>query len=107
MGKFFNDVHQVVRLIPKGRVTSYGAIARYLGHPKKSQLVGWAMKAAHDDPTIPAHRVVNKTGELIGRYRFDSPLTMQQRLQQEGVRVKNDRVENLIIVFWDPSKALL
>lgn len=104
---FFKDVYQVVRLIPKGRVTSYGAIARYLGSPRKSQIVGWAMRVAHDDPTLPAHRVVNKVGALIGRFSFNSPLDMQHKLEQEGIRVANNKIENFNIVFWDPSKALL
>ncbi len=104
---FFEDVHQVVRLIPKGRVTSYGAIARYLGNPMYSQRVGWAMRAAHDDSSIPAHRVVNKSGLLTGRFGFDSPTTMQQKLEREGIRVNNDKIENFNIIFWDPAKALL
>ena len=104
---FFKDVHDVVRLIPKGRVTSYGAIARFLGTGLSGRMVGWAMEAANGDPSIPAHRVVNKMGVLTGRLHFDSPRTMQQKLEQEGIRVNNDKIENFNIVFWDPAKALM
>lgn len=104
---FFQDVYEVVRLIPKGRVTSYGAIANYLGLKSGARMVGWAMNAAHTDPTIPAHRVVNRIGVLSGKNHFTGgPTVMQERLEQEGVVVKEDQVEDFNQVFWDPMKEL-
>lgn len=103
---FFNDVYEVVRLIPKGRATSYGAIAAYLGTKTTARMVGWAMNAAHDDPSVPAHRVVNRNGQLTGRFHFKTPATMQRRLEREGIKVKNDAIVGFADLFWDPYKEL-
>lgn len=104
--RFFEDVYEVVKLIPKGRVTSYGAIAEYLGAKRSARMVGWAMNAAHTLPEVPAHRVVNRLGLLTGRHHFESPTAMQELLEAEGVVVKNDQVQNFDEVFWNPSQAL-
>src|SRR5688572_2846252 len=104
---FFDDVYDVVRLIPKGRVTSYGAIARYLGSARSSRLVGWAMNGATAiKPKVPAHRVVNRNGLLTGKIHFGEPNRMKQLLEKEGIRVKNDQVQDFQKVFWDPVKEL-
>jgi methylated-DNA-protein-cysteine methyltransferase-like protein len=103
---FFNDVYEVVRLIPKGRATSYGAIATYLGTKMSARMVGWAMNAAHNDKTIPAHRVVNRNGLLTGRFHFKTPKTMQLRLEKEGIKVKRDQIADFSAVFWDPFQEL-
>ena len=103
---FFNDVYEVVKLIPKGRVTSYGAIARYLGTAKSSRTVGYAMNAAHAIPEIPAHRVVNRNGLLTGKHHFATPTRMQELLASEGVNVVNDQVECFSELFWDPMREL-
>lgn len=104
---FFEDVYAVVRLIPKGRVTSYGAIARYLGAAGSSRMVGWAMNAAHGiSPAVPAQRVVNRNGLLTGKHHFGAPGAMQRLLENEGVEVVNDQVKDLEKVFWDPVKEL-
>ncbi|HEX6223198.1 MAG TPA: MGMT family protein [Chryseolinea sp.] len=101
---FFNDVYAVVRLIPKGRVTSYGAIANFLGVKSSARMVGWAMFGC--PRRLPAHRVVNSAGLLTGKHHFDTPHTMQSRLEKEGVAVKKDKVQNFHTVFWDPAKEL-
>lgn len=104
---FFSDVYDVVRLIPPGRVTSYGAIARYLGAAGSSRMVGWAMNAAHNVvPAVPAQRVVNRNGLLSGKHHFGAPEAMQRLLEAEGVEVKDDRVINFEKVFWDPAAEL-
>mgnify|MGYP006125562705 FL=1 len=103
---FFQNVFGVVRLIPKGRVTNYGAIAKYLGSPRSSRMVGWAMNAAHNYSDIPAHRVVNRIGMLTGKNHFSSPDEMQKLLQKEGVFVNNDQVECFSKIFWDPMVEL-
>ena len=103
---FFEDVYAVVRLIPEGRVTSYGAIARYLGTGLSSRMVGWAMNAAHGKE-VPAHRVVNRLGMLTGKHHFAHPYQMQELLEAEGVRVKDDRVVNFKDLFWDPMSLSL
>lgn len=103
---FFDRVYQVVRLVPEGRVTSYGAIARYLGAPQSSRMVGWAMNAAHQLPDVPAHRVVNRKGLLTGKHHFAGIHLMQQLLENEGVVIKNDQVQHFSDVFWDPSEHL-
>ena len=104
---FFDMVYQVVRLIPKGRVTSYGAIANYLGAKKSSRLVGYAMNGSHKiKPYVPAHRVVNRNGLLTGKHHFATPTLMQELLEKEGIKVINDQVQNFEKVFWDPSKEL-
>lgn len=100
-------VYQVVRLIPEGRVTSYGAIARYLGSGRSSRMVGWAMNNAHGQlPPVPAHRVVNRNGLLSGRAHFHPPERMQQLLESEGIEVKEDQVQHFNRFFWDPSVEL-
>lgn len=103
---FFEDVYEVVKLIPKGRVTSYGAIANYLGTKLSARMVGWAMNASHTDKRIPAHRVVNRQGLLTGRHHFETPTTMQSQLESEGIKVKKDQVQDFEKVFWDPSREL-
>ncbi len=104
---FFLDVYAVVRLIPEGRVTSYGAIARYLGSARSARMVGWAMNAAHATmPPVPAHRVVNRIGMLSGKTHFPEPDRMQQLLEQEGIIVINDQIQNFGSHFWDPMLEL-
>jgi len=104
---FYRDVWAVVRLIPQGRVTSYGAIAKYLGSARSSRMVGWAMNASHSaSEPVPAHRVVNRIGMLSGKAHFPSPEMMQQCLEVEGIRVENDRVVDFESLFWDPMKEL-
>lgn len=104
---FFDSVFQVVRLIPKGRVTSYGAIAKYIGTPKSARMVGWAMNASHSAKNyVPAHRVVNRQGLLSGKMHFGSHDEMQHRLELEGIKVKDDQVQDFKKVFWDPSVEL-
>jgi methylated-DNA-protein-cysteine methyltransferase-like protein len=104
---FFERVYEVVKLIPYGKVTSYGAIANYLSAKKAARMVGWAMNAAHSNPDIPAHRVVNRLGILTGKMHFETPFAMQERLEREGVLVTNDQIQNFKHVFWDPSHELL
>ena len=104
---FFEMVFEVARLIPKGRVTSYGAIAKYLGTARSSRMVGWAMNKAHTHTQpVPAHRVVNRLGMLSGRHHFGDPDLMQQLLENEGIKVKKDQVQNFEKLFWDPVKEL-
>lgn len=104
---FFDMVFQVVRLIPKGRVTSYGAIAEYLGAKTSSRLVGYAMNASHRaKPKVPAHRVVNRNGLLTGKHHFETPYKMQELLEKEKVKIKNDRVVDFKKLFWNPSEEL-
>jgi len=103
---FFQNVYDVVRLIPKGRVTSYGAIAKYLGAPRSSRMVGWAMNASHALKDVPAHRVVNRNGLLTGKMHFSDPNEMEDRLQSEGVQIKNDQVVEFQQLFWDPAKEI-
>ena len=104
---FFSVVYDVVRKIPKGRVTSYGAIAAALGARSSARMVGWAMNAAHGmKPRVPAHRVVNRQGLLTGKMHFATPDAMQEALEREGIVVKEDAVQNFKTVFWDPAEAL-
>ena len=104
---FFADVHEVARLIPPGRVTSYGAIAHYLGARHGARTVGYAMMAAHTaDPPVPAHRVVNRLGHLTGRLHFATPTAMQEALAAEGVAVEEDRVVDFGRLFWNPGTEL-
>lgn len=98
---FFQDVYDVVRLIPRGRVTTYGAIAKYLGSARSSRMVGWAMNASHVHPDIPAHRVVNRQGMLTGKMMFAYPMQMQELLEAEGIRVVDDRVVDFKNVYWE------
>jgi methylated-DNA-protein-cysteine methyltransferase-like protein len=110
---FFEDVHQVTRLVPPGRVTSYGAIANYLGSGRGARTVGYALMAANldaltrqNDPPVPAHRVVNRLGQLTGRHHFPTPTAMQGRLEAEGVRVEDDTVVDFEKLFWNPATEL-
>jgi len=104
---FFSSFYEVVRQIPTGRVTSYGAIARFLGSGKSARMVGWAMNAAHSvQPPVPAHRVVNSSGLLTGKHHFGSPNAMQNLLENEGIRVENDEVLDFKSRFWDPEELL-
>jgi methylated-DNA-protein-cysteine methyltransferase-like protein len=105
---FFADVYDVVRQIPKGRVTTYGAIAIYLGTKLSARMVGWAMNAAHTaKPKIPAHRVVNRNGMLTGRHHFTTPTLMEELLKKEKVLVKEEKIVDFKNIFWDPSAELV
>ncbi|MCX6317636.1 MAG: MGMT family protein [Bacteroidetes bacterium] len=104
---FFELVYEVARQIPKGRVTSYGAIAACLGAKSSARMVGWAMNGAHNiKPRVPAHRVVNRNGMLSGKHHFTPPDNMEKLLRQEGIRVKNDQVVEFDTLFWDPGTEL-
>jgi methylated-DNA-protein-cysteine methyltransferase-like protein len=104
---FFDQVFQVVRLIPKGRVTSYGAIANYLGAKSSSRVVGYAMNAAHSQKEyVPAHRVLNRNGQLTGKHHFSTPYLMQELLEKEKIKIENDTVVNLQKHYWDPTIEL-
>jgi methylated-DNA-protein-cysteine methyltransferase-like protein len=103
---FFEQVWEVVKLIPCGRVTSYGAIACALGSAQSSRMVGWAMHAAHGQPDVPAHRVVNRNGLLSGKMHFGAPNEMQRRLEAEGVKVKKDKIVAFDKLFWNPIVEL-
>lgn len=106
-GSFFEHVYEVVRLIPYGRVTSYGAIARYLGTGMSARMVGWAMNSSHHYPDpVPAHRVVNRNGMLTGKHHFGGPHIMQQLLESEGIVVVDDHIIHFSEVFWDPTIEL-
>lgn len=96
----------MAKLVPKGRVTSYGAIAAYIGMKRSARMVGYAMNASHGDPSIPAHRVVNRNGMLTGKHHFSGPDEMQRRLELEGIQVKDDKILNFEKHFWDPSVEL-
>jgi methylated-DNA-protein-cysteine methyltransferase-like protein len=100
---FFLRVYEIVRLIPKGRVTSYGAITKAIGSPQASRMVGWAMNNSHTiKPWVPAHRVVNRIGLLTGKGHFGGQNTMQELLESEGIIIKNDKIVNFDTVFWNP-----
>ncbi len=104
---FFDDVYDVVRQIPKGRVTSYGAIAIYLGTKLSARMVGWAMNGAHNvKPKVPAQRVVNRNGMLSGKAHFGTPTAMEELLKKDGVVVKNDTVVDFEKRFWNPAVEL-
>ena len=104
---FYEQVYQVVRLIPNGRVSSYGAIAAYLGTRGSSRMVGYAMNASHTAyPKVPAQRVVNRNGLLSGKFHFGSADMMQQLLENEGIKVEDDKVLDFKNIFWDPSLEL-
>ena len=103
---FFERVYEVARQIPYGRVTSYGAIARYLGTARSARMVGWAMNNSSIKEDVPAHRVVNRNGVLTGKHHFQGTNLMQQLLESEGILVKNNQVQNFDKVFWDPSTHL-
>jgi methylated-DNA-protein-cysteine methyltransferase related protein len=104
---FFQEVHEVVRLVPAGRVTTYGAIAHYLGARHGARMVGWAMMAAHTaNEYVPAHRVINRNGLLTGRHHFATPTAMQEALEAEGVVVREEQVQDFKSRFWDPAAEL-
>jgi methylated-DNA-protein-cysteine methyltransferase related protein len=104
---FYEQVYEIVRLIPKGRVTSYGAIAKSLGAAKSSRMVGHAMVyAGTAHPQVPAHRVVNSSGLLTGKFHFKPPELMEELLKEEGVEVKNDKVINFKNIFWNPLEEI-
>ena len=103
---FFEKVYDVARLVPYGRVTSYGAIAKYLGAARSARIVGYAMNCSHNKD-VPAHRVVNRIGLLTGKHHFEGTNLMQQLLENEGVKVIDNQIQNFKEVFWDPTKELL
>jgi methylated-DNA-protein-cysteine methyltransferase related protein len=104
---FFSMVYEVTKLIPYGRITSYGAIARYLGSGRSARMVGWALNSSHSDKEyIPAHRVVNRNGLLTGKHHFGGPSLMQQLLENEGLIIEDDRIINFSEKFWDPMSEL-
>ncbi|RMG20751.1 MAG: MGMT family protein [Bacteroidetes bacterium] len=105
--RFFEDVYEVVKLIPAGRVSTYGAIARYLGAARSARMVGYAMNKCMDRPDVPAHRVVNRNGMLTGRHHFSPEFPMDERLRREGVQVVDDQVQEFEKRFWDPQRELL
>ncbi|MCS6979174.1 MAG: MGMT family protein [Flavobacteriales bacterium] len=102
---FFERVWDVVRLVPPGRVTTYGAIARFLGSGRSARMVGYAMNASHSQPDVPAHRVVNRNGMLSGKHHFPGQ-SMEERLEAEGIRVEKDHVKDFHKLFWDPAECL-
>ena len=105
---FFKRVYEIVKLIPYGRVTSYGAIAEYLGSKGSARMVGWAMNASHSSmEPVPAHRVVNRNGVLTGKHHFGSPELMRKLLENEGIEVSGDQIVNFSNYFWDPASELL
>ncbi|MAN59121.1 MAG: cysteine methyltransferase [Flavobacteriaceae bacterium] len=103
---FFEAVYAVVHKIPYGRVTSYGAIAKYLGAPGSARMVGWAMNACANRNDVPAHRVVNRNGVLTGKHHFSGINLMQQLLEEEGVQVIDNQIQNFEAVFWEPFREL-
>ena len=104
---FFEKTYKVARLIPFGRVTSYGAIAAYLGSAKSARMVGWAMNGSHNQTEeVPAHRVVNKKGLLTGKHHFDGTNLMQQLLENEGIIVIDNQIQDLDKIFWNPIQEL-
>jgi methylated-DNA-protein-cysteine methyltransferase related protein len=104
---FFDKVYRVTQLVPYGRVTSYGAIARFLGSGRSARMVGWALNSCHSRPDfIPAHRVVNRNGLLTGKHHFGNSSTMQQLLENEGIIVEDNRIINFDEKFWDPMVEL-
>ena len=104
---FFERVYKIARLIPYGKVTNYGSIAKYLGAAKSARMVGWAMNNSHNQTQeVPAHRVVNRKGLLTGKHHFDGTNLMQQLLENEGIEVKENQIQNFSEIFWDPFKEL-
>ena len=103
---FFEKSYAVARLIPFGKVTSYGAIAKYLGAARSARMVGWAMNATHYDDSVPAHRVVNRKGLLTGKHHFDGTNLMQQLLESEGIKIVDNQIQDFEKVFWNPSTEL-
>lgn len=107
MKNFYSDVYEVVKLIPKGRISTYGSIANFLGSKMSARMVGWAMNAAHSEPGVPAHRVVNRNGLLTGRQHFSTPDQMEKLLESEGIMIQDNQVMDFQNRFWDPSIELL
>lgn len=103
---FYEKVYAVVKLVPYGRVSSYGAVARFIGAPKAARTVGYAMNASVEMEGIAAHRIVNRNGLLSGKHHFGGTLVMQQLLENEGLEVKDDQIQKFETVFWDPNKEL-
>jgi len=103
---FYEDVYDVVRLIPEGRWTSYGAIAHFLGIRGSARMVGWAMNSSHGISDIPAHRVLNREGRLTGKHHFNPQGLMQKLLEEEGLIIEDEQILNAEASFWDPSKEL-
>ena len=103
---FFEKVYDVVYFVPYGRITSYGAIAKYLGAAGSARMVGWAMNGAGKYPEVPAHRVVNRKGLLTGKHHFDGTNLMQQLLESEGIEVIDNTIHDFEKLFWDPMKEL-
>lgn len=104
---FFAKVYEVTKQIPFGRITSYGAIARFLGTPKSARMVGWALNASHLDDSVPAHRVVNRIGLLSGKHHFKGSNLMQQLLESEDIAVKNNTIVDFDELYWDPNIELV
>ncbi|MFC2110302.1 MGMT family protein [Bacteroidota bacterium] len=103
---FFERCYEVAKQIPYGKVTSYGAIAKYLGVAKSARMVGWAMNASHGDLSIPAHRVVNRKGLLTGKHHFEGKNLMQQLLESEGIKIVENQIQDFSTVYWDPNAEL-
>ena len=104
---FFQRVYDVTRMVPYGRVTTYGAIASYLGSPGAARMVGWAMNQSHSSPEyVPAHRVVNRVGLLTGKHHFDGTSLMQEMLENEGAIIEENRIMNMNEMFWNPVEEL-
>ncbi|MFM7897029.1 MAG: MGMT family protein [Flavobacterium sp.] len=101
---FFERVYEIVRQIPEGKVTSYGAIAKAIGAARSARMVGWAMNASHNLEDVPAHRVVNRNGMLTGKHHFDGTNLMQQLLENEGIKVVDNQIVDFNTHFWDPTK---
>ena len=104
--EFFDRVYRVVRLIPEGRVSTYGHIARFLGTGRSARVVGYAMNASHNDPSVPAHRVVNRKGLLTGKHFFGGSTVMEDLLASEGITVIDDEIQNFRKLVWDPMEHL-
>ena len=102
----FEEVYKVVKKIPHGKVTTYGAIANYLGSAKSARTVGWAMNSSHQYTDVPAHRVVNRNGCLTGKHHFNGTNLMKQLLENEGMVIKNDQIVDFKSFFWNPKKGL-
>lgn len=104
---FFEQVYQVVRLVPPGRVSTFGAVAKYLGTGRSARMVGWALgNSLQKQPPVPAHRILNRSGMLSGKHAFGAPDAMQKLLEAEGIEVKNDQVQDFQNLFWDPASEL-
>ncbi|MFC7356441.1 MGMT family protein [Jejudonia soesokkakensis] len=103
---FFEQVYKVAKQIPHGRITSYGAIAKYLGQAGSARMVGWAMNASGKQENVPAHRVVNRNGLLTGKHHFEGTNLMQQLLESEGIEIIENQIQNFEALFWDPMKEL-